>query len=172
MPLPQSETPSTVAQLGSPDTAPAGPPPPAIGPDIVGRAHVTDGDTIRVSGVSIRLHGIDAPERNQGCGLEASFYSCGAASTQALKSFLGDQIVRCRPTDQDRRYNRVVAICYLNGMDTDINAWLITQGLAVAFRRYSLQYVALESAARAAKRGLWASSFEMPWDYRSQSKVE
>ena len=34
---------------------------------ISGRAHVVDGDTLRIAGRSIRLHGIDAPEVGQQC---------------------------------------------------------------------------------------------------------
>jgi endonuclease YncB( thermonuclease family) len=30
--------------------------------DITGKAYVTDGDTIKISGTKIRLHGIDSPE--------------------------------------------------------------------------------------------------------------
>jgi endonuclease YncB( thermonuclease family) len=37
----------------------------------------------------------------------------------------------------------------------------------VAFTRYSTAYVAQESAARAARRGLWEGRFDAPWDWRS-----
>jgi endonuclease YncB( thermonuclease family) len=50
--------------------------------------------------------------------------------------------------------------------DLDINEWLVTQGLALAYRRYSLDYVAAEDQARAASRGMWAGSFEPPWEWR------
>ena len=42
----------------------------------------------------------------------------------------------------------------------------MAQGWAVAYRRYSHAYVELESAARAAARGVWAGEFVMPWDWR------
>ena len=32
--------------------------------DITGIANVTDGDTVKINNTRIRLHGIDAPERN------------------------------------------------------------------------------------------------------------
>ena len=35
--------------------------------DVVGRAQVTDGDTIRIGSVEVRLQGIDAPEAGQSC---------------------------------------------------------------------------------------------------------
>jgi len=35
--------------------------------DITGPAAVTDGDTIKIDGQRIRIHGIDAPEAKQTC---------------------------------------------------------------------------------------------------------
>ncbi len=40
--------------------------------DIIGTASVTDGDTIKIHGERIRLHGIDAPESRQLCRLNGS----------------------------------------------------------------------------------------------------
>jgi endonuclease YncB( thermonuclease family) len=37
-------------------------------PFIIGKAWVVDGDTIEISGIRIRLEGIDAPEWEQTCG--------------------------------------------------------------------------------------------------------
>jgi hypothetical protein len=42
---------------------------------------------------------------------------------------------------------------------------------AIAYRHYSNDYVSAEETAKAAKRGLWAGTFEMPSDYRHDSKV-
>jgi endonuclease YncB( thermonuclease family) len=38
-----------------------------VGADLSGAALITDGDTITISGVKVRLNGIDTPERNQIC---------------------------------------------------------------------------------------------------------
>jgi endonuclease YncB( thermonuclease family) len=48
----------------------------------------------------------------------------------------------------------------------DINEWLVAQGLALAYRRYSHDYVAAEDEARAAGRGMWGGTFEPPWEWR------
>jgi endonuclease YncB( thermonuclease family) len=40
---------------------------------------------------------------------------------------------------------------------------MVLKGWAVAFRRYSLDYVADEDAAQRGKRGVWSGEFEMPW---------
>lgn len=48
----------------------------------------------------------------------------------------------------------------------DLNAWMVAQGLAIAYRRYSTDYVPAEDQAKAAKRGIWAGAFTTPSDWR------
>jgi endonuclease YncB( thermonuclease family) len=71
--------------------------------------------------------------------------------------------VRCVGNGTDQ-YGRVLAICYLGG--EDLNAMMVRDGQALAYRHYSRRYVGEENAARAAGRGVWAGEFEMPWDWR------
>jgi hypothetical protein len=52
----------------------------------------------------------------------------------------------------------------------DVGKWLVREGWALAFRRYSSAYVAEEDAARQARRGLWAGAFIAPWDWRQRSR--
>ena len=59
--------------------------------------------------------------------------------------------MRCVHRDTDR-YGRMVALCSVEGID--IGQWIVQQGQAIAFRKYSLDYVAEEDRARAAKVGL------------------
>ncbi len=47
---------------------------------------------------------------------------------------------------------------------------MVEQGWAVAYRHYSMDYAGAENDARAARRGLWSSSFEMPWDWRKNRR--
>ena len=47
---------------------------------------------------------------------------------------------------------------------SDVNAWMVRQGWAVAY--YSATYRPEESAAHAAKRGIWAGSFMLPSEWR------
>ncbi len=39
-------------------------------------------------------------------------------------------------------------------------------GLALAYRRYSKQYVLTEDGAREARRGMWHGTFAEPWAWR------
>ena len=53
--------------------------------DVSGVARVTDGDTIKIEGIKIRLHGIDAPERKQTCEKNGGVWRCG--SLQRLQNY-------------------------------------------------------------------------------------
>jgi endonuclease YncB( thermonuclease family) len=142
----------------------------AIG-EIVGHASVIDGDTIEISGTRIRLHGIDAPESAQTCMKGGQSYRCGLQATLALADLVRSHLVRCDPVSQDQ-YRRTVARCHTEDGKIDIGAQLVRQGVAVAYRRYSTEYLADEGYARFAGRGLWAGSFQMPGDYRAETAGE
>ncbi|MGX7707984.1 thermonuclease family protein [Methylobacterium sp. Gmos1] len=135
---------------------------------IVGRASVTDGDTLVIRGYRIRLFGIDAPESAQLCqDVGAKDYRCGQKAALALSDRIGASTVTCEPRDQDR-YGRVVAVCSAAG--TDLNGWMVGEGHALAYRQYSTAYVPQEDAARAAKRGIWGGAFTPPWDWRKEKR--
>ena len=50
---------------------------PAFADSITGIPRIVDGDSLVIDGVKIRLHGIDAPERNQTCGTDPNRWDCG-----------------------------------------------------------------------------------------------
>ena len=107
---------------------------------IIGRASVIDGDTIEIRGQRIRLFGIDAPESRQTCtDPKGVSYRCGQRAAQALDYRISDSPVTCEPKDRDR-YGRIVAVCRAYG--EDLSAWMTGLGWALAFRRYSAQYIA------------------------------
>lgn len=133
-------------------------------PSVTGRASVIDGDTLEIAGVRIRLHGIDAVESAQQCSKNGAAYPCGRQAANALASFLGQRTVNCTRKDTDR-YGRMVAECKVSG--ENINAWLVSSGWAMAYIEYGgAIYLAQQNAAKAAKRGIWAGTFQAPWDYR------
>jgi endonuclease YncB( thermonuclease family) len=138
---------------------------------IVGYARVIDGDTIDVAGTRIRLHGIDAPESTQICVIDSRPYRCGERATLALGDLVRGHTVRCDSMGLDR-YRRTLARCRLTENNLDIEGWLVRQGFAVAFRRYSSEYLVDEVLARIANRGLWAGTFQWPWDYRAETRSE
>ncbi|MBX3623323.1 MAG: thermonuclease family protein [Rhizobacter sp.] len=124
----------------------------ALGDDIAGVVtHVTDGDTLWVrpaegAPLKLRLQGIDAPERCQAWGPQA---------TQALAERVLHRQVRVRTRAHDD-YHRSIGTLVLDG--EDIGAWMVREGHAWSyrFRRSRGPYAAEENAARAQRRGLFA----------------
>lgn len=145
---------------------------PAAAADIAGRATVVDGDTIGVEGTvaRIRLDGIDAPEGKQTCADAAGkTYLCGPKAAEALAALIGrNGRATCVPKGVDR-YKRQIATCTANGVE--INREMVRLGWAVDYVKYSGGlYEAEETEARSAKRGMWAGTFEMPWDWRAAQR--
>lgn len=139
-------------------------PSPSRGALFSGAVAVIDGDTLDLDGRRIRLHGVDAFERDQMCGSGASAWPCGQIAAQTLERRLDGRSVTCEPLDTDR-YGRTVARCRTGG--EDVAAFLVDRGLAVAYRRYSDDYVAAEGHARAAGIGVWRDpAFTSPEDWR------
>jgi endonuclease YncB( thermonuclease family) len=129
---------------------------------------VIDGDTIAVAGTRVRLHGIDAPETRQACETTGgTVWRCGAGATRALADLLGDRPVTCAPHGRDR-YRRVLARCFVAGVD--IGDWMVAHGRAVAYRRYSGDYIGAEARAQTGRLGVWSGAFEMPWAWRAARK--
>ncbi len=126
---------------------------------------VIDGDTIVLDGKRIRLFGIDAPEKSQPCQVQKAAVACGIIARNALIGFVTGATVQCDREDVDR-YGRDVSRCYAEGYD--LSAGMVRDGLAVAYRQYSLSYVSEEENAKRLKRGMWKGTFVMPWDWRSQ----
>lgn len=140
-------------------------PPEADGrsPEIVGVASVIDGDTIEIHDRRIRLDGIDAPKSAQVCLRAGERERCGQASAFYLADLIARKTVRCVPHDVDR-YGRDIATCWL--ADTNLNQRMVETGQAVAYRKYSMRYVAAETEAEAGRQGIWATEFTMPWEWR------
>jgi endonuclease YncB( thermonuclease family) len=135
---------------------------------LTGLATVVDGDGLEIAGVKIRLFGIDAPEIDQYCRRDdGTRWRCGQYATVALDRLAGGHEVRCESKDEDA-YGRVVAVCRLGPLD--LGSELVASGSAVAYRRYSNDYVDEEERAKRERAGVWRGRFEMPWDWRKRMR--
>ena len=140
----------------------------AASADLSGTALIVDGDTITISGNKIRLNGIDTREQNQTCRRAGITWRCGYEATETLRNWTYTKEVRCVGDTKDR-YGRLIANCFVDGYN--VNARLVYEGLALAYRKYSKQYIPEEDKARAAKRGMWAGEFVSPWDWRKGKRL-
>lgn len=137
----------------------------ALAVRVSGGAKVVDGDSLELGTTSIRLYGVDAPEALQTCGEGAMTWNCGRAATDKLRGLIGRNQVTCQEKDTDS-YGRTVAVCTAGGRD--LGKEMVEAGLALAYRRYSDDYVDEENRARAARRGMWAGTFTPPWEFRRE----
>ena len=157
---------------------------------IIGKANVTDGDTIKINDQKIRLFGIDAPEMKQICTNKfKKNYNCGAKSKKALEKAISEELTKtknlsvkykknynvwCKTKGKDR-YKRIIGICAVNQislfhLDNTLNAWMVSSGNAVAYKRYSKAFLKHEDEAKINKRGMWQGEFERPEQWRRKNK--
>ncbi|QQA41330.1 thermonuclease family protein [Pelagovum pacificum] len=136
--------------------------------DVSGTIRVKDGDTFEVAGADIRLFGIDAPEQGQTCTRDdGATWDCGAWVTAVTEATFGGEAARCVEQDIDR-YGRIVAICTAGGVD--VGDWLVTNGLAFAYRDYSMMYDTAEKDAAVRGAGLWSGEVQTPAEYRAEQR--
>ena len=137
---------------------------------IAGKAYVTDGDGIRVSGYNIRLSGLDAPEWNQPAKHQDGDWFChGRRVKSELIKAIGGKHVRVKVEGYDK-YGRVLGSVTCNGKD--VGAWLVRNGLAIS--AYGDKYEHIEHEARKARRGMWgydATYDPRVWRNRNATKA-
>ena len=144
---------------------------PLLAAEYAGRVvAISDGDTLTLlvpdgtsfKQVKVRLGEIDTPESRQPYGTRAR---------QTLSDLAFNQQARVVVQDTDR-YGRTVGRVYVGNLD--VNAEMIRQGAAWAYRQYlkDQSLLRLEAEAKAAKRGLWGlpeAERCPPWDWRKKA---
>jgi len=137
-----------------------------FGGDIItGRAlWIDDGDTFWMvtkdkAAVKIRMWGIDAPEKDQPGGKEA---------TMALIQMIGRKQIKVETFGLDRYKSRTMGRVYLGALD--VNLEMVATGNAWWYRQYAPKATDIQAAeikARAAKLGIWSAPIVLPpWDWR------
>ncbi len=137
--------------------------------DVAGTATVIDGDTLDIQDQRIRLHGIDAPESRQLCSLAGKPWQCGKDVANALAEKICRRSLACEERDRDR-YGRIVAKCSV--ASEDLGEWMVANGWAVAYYLFSYDYSRAEHRAKSARRGIWASEFIKPWEWRRGKRLD
>ena len=129
---------------------------------------VIDGDTLAFGAGHVRLEGIDAPESKQTCTAYGQDWPCGQMATAWLREAVAGRDVTCTGHARDR-YGRLLGTCFVGG--ENLNARIVAEGWAVAYRYYGDAYVPEEDAARRAGRGIWRGTFEEPWRWRREHRA-
>ena len=130
------------------------------------KAKVVDGDTIHLDGQKIRFSGIDTPEINQVCKKNDEIIKCGILAKELLISMIGNNKVKCVNEGVDQ-YKRILAECFVNNQS--LSKYLVREGFAFAYRKYSTKFIEDEDYAKKNKKGMWSMIFEYPWDYRRKN---
>ena len=136
--------------------------------DITGVPKIREGDQILMGNTRIRLGGIDAPSADQLClNTKGERWTCGVAARDELIKYAENKSWTCHTRQTDRR-GRLVARCEVEG--EDIQKWLVRNGWALSYARFSHDYDDDEKEAREAKAGMWQGAFIAPWDWRIRNK--
>lgn len=128
---------------------------------------IKDGDTIVLlrngEQVTVRLYGVDTPEKTQDFGQKAK---------QFTSDLVFNKYVRLIPKNKDRYGRTVGTIILADGRS--LNEELVRNGFAWHYKAYSTDknLANLEADARRYKRGLWQSPDPTPpWDYRKDKRT-
>lgn len=138
------------------------------------RVEVLDGSRFRDIETNrvYRLYGIDTCAPAQMARLGRQPWPCGTVASAWLVSATLNKWLACSILREDQAES--LARC-ASAEHADIGADMIRAGVAVmspptdqdpAIRAYA----ALERDARKSYRGIWASAFQMPWEYKAFSR--
>jgi endonuclease YncB( thermonuclease family) len=135
---------------------------------------VIDGDSVKVrlpdgAEHSVRMYGIDAPEKDQRAGRDSQVYL-----QRVVKS---RRKWRLRVVDVDR-YQRLVGVLYPEGgsVRDSANHAIVESGMAYWYREYGGEELGFDDSERYAKReraGVWGQKGSVrPWDHRRAKRAE
>ncbi len=123
---------------------------------------VKDGDTIEIlkakMPVTIRLDGIDCPEKRQDFGQKAKEFTSSLCFGKTVKAIISDK----------DKYDRLIAKVILPDGKV-LNEEILKAGYAWHFKRYNSEkrLADMEATARTKRIGLWAGKDPVPpWDFR------
>jgi len=136
---------------------------PAAAAPVSGVGRSIDGDSLTVGDTEVRLYGIDAPEFTQTCQRDGRSWSCGSDAAYQLSKLINGKQVTCSSMGSDT-FGRTLARCRVG--EIDLNRTMVATGYALAYRRYSTDYVSAEESAKLARRGIWTGTFELPSQVR------
>ena len=79
---------------------------------------------------------------------------------------IGKNKVKCVREGKDQ-YKRTLAECFVN--DLSLSKFLVREGYAFAYRKYSKKFIEDENFAKNNNMGIWSMKFEYPCDWRKKN---
>lgn len=135
-----------------------------------GKASALEGDLLLVEGTSVRLMGIDAPDRGELCKNRYGHeLDCFRIAKDVLDAMVKGEVVDCTIAERDRTGQRL-GECRVRGVD--LGAAMVSRGWAFAYASLSPAYQSGEAYAQSHRYGLWAGIVEKPWQWRSRMQRE
>ncbi|MGE5240030.1 MAG: thermonuclease family protein [Bacteroidota bacterium] len=125
--------------------------------EISSYAFVQDDGSLRVSGYTVRLFGIHIPPTAQSCRSFERPVTCAPQAALALDFKIGADFVHCTPRTRNDD-GSITAVCRVG--DTDLSAYLLSRGWALALPDAPFDYAALEKIARHRGLGVWGLPVE------------
>lgn len=132
------------------------------------RFTVVDGDTVKFGPQTVRLFGIDAPERSQTC--DDGQWRAGALARKALEDFISGRPVNCKLVDTDKKTNPPVAQCFAG--EDDLQEKMVAAGWAWTLPSGKDRYAPEEREAIERKLGVHAHKCVSPAEWRAMLRRE
>ena len=89
-------------------------------------------------------------------------------SDKSIEKKIDNRALQCLSHKKDR-YRRYIAVCFVDG--ENLNQWLVLNDWAVAYRKYSKDYIRDEAIAKSRKIGIWSGEFILPWKWRRGKRL-
>jgi endonuclease YncB( thermonuclease family) len=122
-------------------------------------ARVNEDGSLRVGNTLVHLYGIHIPGTGRSCQTYRSPPVCGSRAALAL-NFIIQGFVRCEIVGHDD-YGDKIGWCRVDTTGhqpgTDLSAYLLEKGWAVALPIAGVEYKTLEDIARARGLGIWGT---------------
>jgi len=130
--------------------------------EISGSAFINDDGTLRIKSKTIHLYGIHIPETGNHCRTFIRPAVCGSRASLAL-DFKIQGFVRCE-IKEEKNYANLVGWCRVNvsrfDEGTDLSAYLLERGWAVALPDAPVKYQTLERIAYRRGVGVWGFTID------------
>lgn len=142
---------------------------------------VYDGDTIRMDDMSLRLTGIDAPERTQSCiTYDKLTKPCGEEARRNLQRLIQGAVLVCDPPpavqvgqEPAESFGRPIMRCFAknkDGRQTDLSKQMIEDGYAAPFPEGAPDdYAQAFTRAQGERKGMFDTCTLAPWVWRNDA---